>query len=336
MEGAGERFEHSGRYVVIERPQRLVFTWISAGTDHRLSLVTLVFTPSSGGVRIDLEHEGIPDAERALRQERGWGSILGKLAALQHGTDRSEVPAMPEATMHDIRFPNESPQYRAARDRLPAAEMALRRQIEAVAAERRALPPGGRVAEDYVFEEGDGARRVKMSELFGDKSVLQLYSYMYGPAMAAPCPSCTSILDGLDGQVRHIEQRAAVAAVARSPIARLRAIAQQRGWRRLRLLSSSGNSYHRDYRGEDAEGNQRPILNAFVRAADGSIPSRLCHRADVCTDGTRPELAPCRRDLVAVGHALFLARRPRPRHAAEAQLRLRRLQNAAEARLRLK
>jgi uncharacterized protein YndB with AHSA1/START domain len=88
MEGAGERFEHSGRYVVIERPQRLVFTWISAGTDHRLSLVTLVFTPSSGGVRIDLEHEGIPDAERALRHERGWGSILGKLAAVQHGTDR--------------------------------------------------------------------------------------------------------------------------------------------------------------------------------------------------------------------------------------------------------
>lgn len=109
---------------------------------------------------------------------------------------------MPEATMHDIRFPNESPQYRAARDRLLAAEMALRRQIEAVAAERRAVPPGGRVAEDYVFEEGDGARRVKMSELFGDKSVLLLYSYMYRPAMAAPCPSCTSILDGLDGRRR--------------------------------------------------------------------------------------------------------------------------------------
>jgi predicted dithiol-disulfide oxidoreductase (DUF899 family) len=178
---------------------------------------------------------------------------------------------MPEATMHDTRFPNESPQYRAARDRLLAAEMALRRQIEAVAAERRALPPGGRVAEDYVFEEGDGARRVKMSELFGDKSVLLLYSHMYGPAMAAPCPSCTSILDGLDGQVRHIEQRAAVAAVARSPIARLRAITQQRGWQRLRLLSSSGNSYHLDCHGEDAEGNERPILNAFVRAADGSI-----------------------------------------------------------------
>ena len=178
---------------------------------------------------------------------------------------------MPESTIHDIRFPNESRQYRAARDKLLTAEIALRRQIEAVAAERRALPPGGRVAEDYVFEEGDDARPVKMSELFGDKSVLLLYSYMYGPAMAAPCPSCTSILDGLDGQVRHIGQRAAIAAVARSPIARVRAVAEERGWRRLRLLSSSGNSYHRDYHGEDVEGNQRPILNAFVRAPDGSI-----------------------------------------------------------------
>src|SRR5262249_55839590 len=107
--------------------------------------------------------------------------------------------AMPESTIHDLRFPNEGREYRAARDKLLTAEMALRRQIEAVAAERRALPPGGRVIEDYVFQEGDDARPVKMSELFGNKSVLLLYSYMFGPAMAAPCPSCTSILDGLDG-----------------------------------------------------------------------------------------------------------------------------------------
>jgi len=82
MHDAGERFEHTGRYVVINRPRRLVFTWVSAGTDHRLSLVTIRFTPVDGGVRIDLEHEGIPDAERAKRHEGGWASILRKLAAL--------------------------------------------------------------------------------------------------------------------------------------------------------------------------------------------------------------------------------------------------------------
>ena len=84
MQGAGERFEHTGRYVVIDRPRRLVFTWVSAGTDHRLSLVTIHFTPVDGGVRIDLEHEGIPDAERAKRHEGGWASILRKLATLAY------------------------------------------------------------------------------------------------------------------------------------------------------------------------------------------------------------------------------------------------------------
>jgi uncharacterized protein YndB with AHSA1/START domain len=84
MQGDGERFEHTGRYVVIDRPRRLVFTWISAGTDYRLSLVTVVFTPVGAGVRIDLEHEGIPDAERASRHEGGWASILRKLATLAY------------------------------------------------------------------------------------------------------------------------------------------------------------------------------------------------------------------------------------------------------------
>jgi predicted dithiol-disulfide oxidoreductase (DUF899 family) len=178
---------------------------------------------------------------------------------------------MPEhQPIHDVRFPNESAEYRVARDQLLEAEIALRRQTEAVAAQRRTLPPGG-VAQDYVFEEGDDARPVKLSALFGDKSVLLLYCYMYGPAMARPCPSCTSILDGLDGQVQHIGQRVAVAAVARSPIARVRAVAQERGWRRLRLLSSAHNSYQRDYHGEDAKGAQLPILNFFVRAPDGVI-----------------------------------------------------------------
>lgn len=82
MQGDDERFEHTGRYVVIDRPRRLVFTWISAGTDRRLSLVTVIFTPADGGVRIDLEHEGIPDAERASRHQGGWASILLKLQAL--------------------------------------------------------------------------------------------------------------------------------------------------------------------------------------------------------------------------------------------------------------
>lgn len=87
MQGATGRFEHTGRYVLIDRPRRLVFTWISAGTDYRLSLVTVLFTRVGEGVRVDLEHEGIPDAERARRHESGWASILEKLSNVELRTD---------------------------------------------------------------------------------------------------------------------------------------------------------------------------------------------------------------------------------------------------------
>ena len=111
---------------------------------------------------------------------------------------------MADSALHDRRLPNESADYRAARFALLDAEMALRRQTEAVAALRRALPPGGAVPEDYVFEEGDDARPVRLSALFGDKTMLLLYSYMYGPQAENPCPSCTSILDGLDRVCRNL------------------------------------------------------------------------------------------------------------------------------------
>jgi predicted dithiol-disulfide oxidoreductase (DUF899 family) len=173
--------------------------------------------------------------------------------------------------LHDARFPGESDAYRAARNELLEAEIALRRQTEAVAAQRRALPPGGPVPEDYVFAEGEDARPVRLSELFGDKPTLLLYSYMYGPAMAQPCPMCTAMLDGLEGQAHHIGPRAAVAVVAASPIARLRALGQSRGWERLRLISSSDNSYSHDYHGEAADGSQHPMLNVFTRSADGTV-----------------------------------------------------------------
>ncbi|HEX7945435.1 MAG TPA: DUF899 family protein, partial [Phenylobacterium sp.] len=122
----------------------------------------------------------------------------------------------------------------------------------------------------YVFHEGADGRAVTLSELFGDKSVLLLYSYMYGPAMARPCPSCTSMLDGLDGQVEALSQRVAVAVAAQSPIARIRDFAAECGWRHMRLVSADGTSYQRDYKGEDEKGGQWPILNVFEKT-DGVV-----------------------------------------------------------------
>lgn len=177
----------------------------------------------------------------------------------------------PTAPLHDMRFPNESPDYRDARNTLLRAEMDLRRQTERVAALRRELPPGGAVPEDYAFTEftiDGGTRTVRMSELFGDKSTLIAYSFMFGPEMKAACPSCTSVLDCLDGAAQHVSQRAAFVAIAKSPIERIAAFAHQRSWRNLRLISSADTTYNRDYGGESSRGNQIPSLNVFTRTDD--------------------------------------------------------------------
>jgi predicted dithiol-disulfide oxidoreductase (DUF899 family) len=186
--------------------------------------------------------------------------------------------AMMEHSMHDIRFPGESDEYRAARNRLLEAEADLRKQTEQVAALRRSLPDGGLLKEDYLFDEaGPGAAgRVKLSELFrGGKDTLILYSFMYGPDMQQACPSCTSILDGLNGVMPHALQRTNIAVVARSPVERISSFARERGWSGLRLLSSANNSYNADYHGETAEGKQRPALNVFMRR-DGAIRHFYC------------------------------------------------------------
>jgi predicted dithiol-disulfide oxidoreductase (DUF899 family) len=53
--------------------------------------------------------------------------------------------------------------------------------------------------------------------------------------------------------------------VAKSPLPRIVTFAEERGWRRLRLLSSAGNTYNRDYLAETAQGSQMPMLNVFHR-----------------------------------------------------------------------
>lgn len=104
--------------------------------------------------------------------------------------------------------------YRNARERLRLAEVALRDQIESVAALRRELPPGPEVA-DYEFLEGE--KRVKLSELFApDKPELLLYHLMYWADDEEFCPSCSMWIDGLDAIVKHIEQRANFAVATRA------------------------------------------------------------------------------------------------------------------------
>ena len=190
-----------------------------------------------------------------------------KRSARRRATKRHATPKA-KSTLHRQRFPGENAGYRKARDDLLKAELALRRSVEAVAAKRRKLPSGGPVPQDYEFEEADefgNARRVRMSELFRRGDSLVVYNYMYGPAMAKPCPMCTAMLDSLDGAAKHAGQRVDLVVVAKSPIERIRTFARERGWKNLRLLSSANNTYNRDYFGESEDGSQNPMLNVFTR-----------------------------------------------------------------------
>jgi predicted dithiol-disulfide oxidoreductase (DUF899 family) len=177
-------------------------------------------------------------------------------------TEGPKLAARATTFHHGVRFPNESAEYRQARNELLRQEIKLRRQIERVAEQRRALPPGGKLKEDYLFNQGSD-RPLRFSELFGDKPTLVTYSLMFGAERPRPCPSCSALLDGLDGSSRHIEQRANFVVIAGSPLDRIKAAARERGWRHLRFASSFGTTFNRDYFAEDIDGGEWPALNVF-------------------------------------------------------------------------
>ena len=153
--------------------------------------------------------------------------------------------------LEHLHFPGESAEYRSARNKFLTEEVALRRQIESVAALRRALPAGGAVAQDYVFDGDDGP--LKLTDLFKPgMDTLAIYSFMYGPEKEVPYTGCTHFLDGLEGMVQHITQRINLAVVAKSPLPRILALARARGWRKLPLFSTSGNTYDGDYFGDSS------------------------------------------------------------------------------------
>ena len=201
------------------------------------------------------------------------------------------------------RFPNESAEYRAAREELLRQEIELRRQMEAVSVARRKLPQGGVIPEDYLFD-GLGAdgkpTQIKLSELFrpGTNSLL-IYNYMFPrhkgdtraaatsgvtgriPKLEQPCPSCTGLIDQLNAATPHFEAGGGnFAVVAKTSLDRLLGVGRDRNWQHVRLLSSANNSFRRDYNTEDDEGQQIPLMLAFKRDPDGTIrffwASELC------------------------------------------------------------
>jgi predicted dithiol-disulfide oxidoreductase (DUF899 family) len=175
------------------------------------------------------------------------------------------TPARELAATNAAHFPNESAEYRMARNALLVEEIELRRQIERVAAQRRALPEGGEVSQDFELVSEMGS--VRFSSLFGDKDTLMVYSMMYGPQRKAPCPMCTSFLSSWNGTAVNLRERCAIVVTARSPIERLVEFKKQRGFANLPFVSDASGEYTRIYvNPDDAD---VPGFSVFTRRNGG-------------------------------------------------------------------
>ena len=199
-------------------------------------------------------------------------------------------PATELAARNDTRFPNDSDEYRRARNALLADEIELRRHIQQVAAQRRDLPPGP-VAKDYRFLDKDG-NELGLIDLFGEQDTLFTYFWRYGPERERPCPMCTSFVGSLDIPAPDIEQRVALAIVGRSPVERQLAFARERGWAHLKFYQTVGDDFARDYRAL-SDGDEGAAVLVWKRDGD---KVRLFWAAEGGTEtadpGFDPHLAP--------------------------------------------
>jgi predicted dithiol-disulfide oxidoreductase (DUF899 family) len=176
--------------------------------------------------------------------------------------------------MGELRYQNESKEYRAARDALLKDEQELVDKVKALAEKRRKLPLGGELKENYVFQwanDGKAGQRVKFSELFAGKNTLLLYSWMFGPNWDKPCPSCTSLMDGFDRSSYQVTRNAAFASIAKAQPERINAWAKERGWSQIDLLSGFESPFQKDYRCQgDSDDMQYPVMLVFTKR-DGKI-----------------------------------------------------------------
>lgn len=164
--------------------------------------------------------------------------------------------------------------YRNKREQLRQAEIALKDQVETVAALRRGLPTDTPVAEDYQFTEAGpkGTRTVRLSELFAPGSeALVVFHFMWAPADGEPCPMCTMWTDGYNAVLPHLARRVPAVVATKQDAARVLAFAEKRGWRNLRVVSSGATSFNRDFAMEDADGNQLPGASVFLKGKDGKV-----------------------------------------------------------------
>jgi predicted dithiol-disulfide oxidoreductase (DUF899 family) len=141
-------------------------------------------------------------------------------------------------------------QWLAARIELLQAEKELTRRSDEIARRRQALP-WVRIEKEYHFQTEDSA--ASLADLFGGRSQLLVYHFMFGPDFSAGCPSCSAIADGFDGSVVHLMNHdVAFYAVSRAPIEKLTAYKRRMGWS-FPWASSADSDFNYDFNASFSE-----------------------------------------------------------------------------------
>lgn len=235
----------AGEYIDVSRPTRVAVTWGWEGSDDLPpGSSTVAFdlspdpTPGDSGsprTRVRMTHNGLPSTALGDRHAEGWEYFLPLLA------------------------------HEAARGELRAAELELMLQRERVAAMRRNLPLGPS-GSDYEFDEFvDGEiRRIALADLFTSADrPLVVYHFMYGKQQTSACPMCSMWMDGWNAVARHLAENVDFVVASSADAADWAALARDRGWGNVRLVSAAPSTFKLDIGGEDADGNQEPKISVW-------------------------------------------------------------------------
>ena len=167
-------------------------------------------------------------------------------------------------------------EWLAARNQLLAKEKELTRRGDQLAAERRNLPRVP-IEKEYRFDTDEGPKT--LPELFGDRSQLIVYHFMFGPAYTAGCPVCSSAADTFNGAVPHLNARGVTfTCISRAPLDKLQAYQRRMGWT-FPWASSYGSDYNFDLEISRPEEATREFLA-------GGVPPVAAELAQEC--GTEP------------------------------------------------
>jgi predicted dithiol-disulfide oxidoreductase (DUF899 family) len=145
-------------------------------------------------------------------------------------------------------------EWLAARLELLEAEKELTRRGDELARQRQELP-WVRIEKDYTFETDEGS--ASLADLFGGRSQLLMYHFMFGPEYTAGCPACSTIADGFNGSVVHLENHdVAMWAVSRAPLEKLQGYKRRMGWT-FPWASSFDSDFNFDFNVSVTEEQQR-------------------------------------------------------------------------------